>query len=328
MHQRDASRGIPLVSVVIPAYQAAGFIKETLDSVFAQTFQDFEVIVVNDGSPDTEELEKILEPYQDRIVYLKQENQGPAGARNAGVRASRGEFIAPLDADDLWMPEYMAEQLKALNADPSIDMIYADALIFGNVPEAGRSLMELSPSEGEITFGALVTRKCSVNVCVCLIRREIVFRTGLFDPAFRGTEDIDLWLRILMHGGRIGHQRKVLGQYRRRQDSLSANHIAMVESYIKTLSKISQDPLLSPSQREIVNRQILCEGIRLEAEKGKYAFLRGDYPAAIGHLERVNAQQRSVKTIFTLLLLRAAPGLAKTLYDWRHRNTYSLKPQS
>ena len=104
MHQTEAEARDPLISVIVPAYQAAQFIAATLDSILAQTFRNFELIVVNDGSPDSEDLEKVLEPYRSRIIYLRQENQGLAGARNTGIRASRGEYIAPLDADDLWAP--------------------------------------------------------------------------------------------------------------------------------------------------------------------------------------------------------------------------------
>src|ERR1035438_7963147 len=101
----------PLLSVIIPAYRAAQYIAAALDSVLAQTFKGYEIIVVNDGSPDTEELERALEPYRDRIIYLLQENQGLSGARNNGIRAARGTYIAPLDADDVWAPEHLAAQL-------------------------------------------------------------------------------------------------------------------------------------------------------------------------------------------------------------------------
>src|ERR1700730_1568273 len=98
----------PTVSVIIPAYNTALYIVETLDSVFAQTFRDFEVILINDGSPDTDKLEQVIEPYRERIVYLKQKNGGPSAARNAGIGWSRGEYIAFLDSDDSWLPQYLS----------------------------------------------------------------------------------------------------------------------------------------------------------------------------------------------------------------------------
>src|SRR4051812_21258868 len=107
-HGRVSKEQSPAVSIIMPAYRAAAYIAAALDSVFAQTFKSYEVIVVNDGSPDTEELERVLEPYRDRIVYIKQENKGVSAARNAAIRVSRAPFIAQLDPDDLWEPEYLA----------------------------------------------------------------------------------------------------------------------------------------------------------------------------------------------------------------------------
>src|SRR5579864_51434 len=129
--EASTSQG-PAVSVIIPAYNAAAYIAETLDSVFAQTFREFEVIVINDGSPDTNQLEKVLERYLDRIVYLKQENRGPSAARNAGIQRSRAEFLALLDSDDVWNREYLATQMSFFQRDPKLDLIYSDFLYHGD----------------------------------------------------------------------------------------------------------------------------------------------------------------------------------------------------
>ena len=108
----------PTVSVIIPTYKTAQFIAACLDSVFAQTYKDFEAVVVNDGSPDTPELEKVLAPYMDRIVYIKQENKRTAGARNNAIRHARGEYVAFLDSDDVWMPEHLASRDECQSDDP------------------------------------------------------------------------------------------------------------------------------------------------------------------------------------------------------------------
>src|SRR5690242_14802421 len=121
----------PRVSVIIPAYNAAAFIGETLDSVYAQTFNNFEIIVVNDGSPDTEALEQKLSSYPAKLRYLKQANQGAAAARNTGPRAAIGEFVAFLDADDTWLPQFLEKQVALLDNAPA-DVVWADSLIRGN----------------------------------------------------------------------------------------------------------------------------------------------------------------------------------------------------
>jgi len=318
----------PLVSVIIPAYRAAESIAATLDSVLAQTCHDYEVIVVNDGSPDSEEMEKALEPYRDRIIYVRQENQGPGGARNTGIRMARGAYVALLDSDDVWDPEHLAAQVAVLEADPSIDMVYADARIIGDVPEAGRTVMEFCPSVGEVTFKRLVTRECTVHICVSVCRREILLRAGLFDPAFRGTEDIDMWMRIARLGGRIAYQRRVLGSYRRQAGSLSSDRVSMVEGFLAVLAQAERDPGLTAAQRDAVERQVAVERNKLELHKGRNAFLAGDAAAAVSHLRRANAQHKSLKLAAVLMLLRVAPGFLRALYQWRDRHVYKLKTQS
>ena len=316
------------MSVIIPAYRAAESIAATLDSVLAQTFQDYEVIVVNDGSPDSENLEKALQPYRDRILYLRQENQGPGGARNTGIRMARGRYVALLDCDDMWDPQHLAAQLAVLEADPTIDMVYADARIIGDVPEAGRTVMESCPSAGAVTFERLVTRQCTVHICVSVCRRETLLRAGLFDSAFRGTEDIDMWMRIARQGGRIAYQRRVLGSYRRQAGSLSSDRVSMVEGFLAVLAKAARDPGLTAAQRDAVERQVAVEQSKLELHKGRNAFLAGDAATAASHLRRANAQDKSLKLAAVLVLLRVAPGLLRALYQWRDRHVYKLKTQS
>ena len=317
----------PLVSVIIPAYRTARTIAATLESVLAQTFKDYEIIVVDDGSPDAEELQQALGPYRDRIVYLRQENQGLSGARNTGILAARGKYVAPLDADDMWAPEHLAAQLGVLEADSSIDVVYADARIFGDVPEAGSTVMELCPSAGEVTFEGLVTRQCTVHICVSVCRREALLRAGLFDPALRRVEDADMWLRIASQGGRIAYQRRVLGHYRRHAGSLSADRVAMLEAFLTVLAKAARNPHLTATQREVVERQCLVERASLELQKGKNAVRDGDAVGAVYHLTQANTQHKSLKLTALLMLLRIAPGFLRALYRWRDRYLYKLKTQ-
>jgi hypothetical protein len=323
----EAHRKAPLVSVVIPAYRAAQSIPATLDSVLAQTFSDYEIIVVNDGSPDTVQLEKVLEPYRARIAYYRQENQGPAGARNTGIQVARGKYIAPLDCDDLWEPDHLAAQLAVLEGDSSIDMVYADARIFGDGQGRGRTVMELCPSEGEVTFESLVMRQCTVHICVSLVRRQTLLDAGLFDPAFRGTEDIDMWLRIVKRGGRIAYQRRVLGRYRKQAGSLSANPIPMIEGFLAVLAKAARNPDLTPAESGAIEQQCVLQRAQLSLEKGRRAFLAGDSETAIRELTQANQHYKSAKLAMVLLALRVAPQFLQALYQWRDRHIYKLKPE-
>ena len=135
----------PVVSIIIPAYQAAADIREALDSVFSQNFSHFEVIVVNDGSPDTPELEAAIAPYQSRLRYIAQANRGAGAARNTGLRAARGKYVAFLDADDLWSADCLHRHVWFLDAHADCAMVYGDALITGESPLAVRTFMQNPP---------------------------------------------------------------------------------------------------------------------------------------------------------------------------------------
>ncbi len=171
------------------------------------------MIVINDGSPDTAELERVLETYLHRITYLKQENLGASAARNAGLRKARGEFVAFLDADDVWLPSYLRDQLAFIEQQ-GCDMVCADAMHFGGSPFDGRTYMDVlmadAPSNGEVTFKGLISGKQSLITSGLVARREAIFKVGLFDEALRNSQDFDLWLRLARNGSRLAYQRKLL----------------------------------------------------------------------------------------------------------------------
>ena len=308
----------PVVSVIMPAYNVAGYIADALASVFAQTFEDYEVVVINDGSPDTPELERVLEPYRSRVVYLKQENRGVSAARNAGIRAARGEFVAHLDPDDLWEPDYLASQLAEFGRDASLDVLYPNALIFGDAPEAGREFMDWCPSEGEVTVEGLLRRRCHV-MCSVTARREALLRAGLFDEELRCSEDFDLWLRVLKGGGRVAYQRRVLVRYRRRAASHTADFVWLNTSLLRVLDKAERTLGLTPAEREALEEMRSHARATLELNEGKRAFFRGDAEAAVAGLRAANAHFKSRRIACVLLLMRLAPRLLRRAYDVRDR---------
>lgn len=308
----------PLVSVIVPAYNVSGFIREALDSAFAQTFESYEVIVVNDGSPDVEELEHVLEPYRDRIVYLKQENRGLSGARNTALRHARGQFAALLDADDLWLPNYLEVQTSRMQADSTLDVLYPDAEVFGDAPEAGQRFMQMCPSGGEVTFESLVKQECNVMIC-SMLRRETVMKVGGFDEALRSSEDFDLWLRIVKAGGRISYHREVLARYRKRRGSLSSDPVWMCKHILMVFEKAERTLSLSQKERETLAQATARFRAMQRFHEGKRAFFEGDAKAAIEGLSEANAFFKSRKTSMMLMLLRLAPRLMLRAYDVRDR---------
>ncbi len=307
----------PTVTVVMPAYRAAEYIGAALDSVLTQTYADYEIIVVNDGSPDTVALEHALAAYRDRIRYINQDNRGCSAARNVAVRAALGRLVAFLDADDYWEPEYLSEQVKFLESNPSVDLVYSDGLLVGDSPLAGRTFMRTTPSRGDVTLQALLEARCTVLLSGTLVRRQSILDVGLFDEGLRCSEDYDLWLRLAMNGGRLAYQRKVLLCKRIHSASLSADHVNLHEHTLLVLGKNRLDFRLGEQER-----QALCDlEVRLQAtaklERGKQKLSAGDFETAAAEIKDANRFYRSWKLRLMLWWLRYSPRALLHIYNLR-----------
>jgi glycosyltransferase involved in cell wall biosynthesis len=307
--QQNSARPEPVVSVIVPAFKCAQYIGEALDSVFKQTFQGFEIIVVNDGSPDTERLEEVLKPYRDRIIYLKQKNTGLGGARNTAIRAAHGTYVALLDADDIWEPNYLAVQLDYLHKHPDIDVVSCNCRFFGDKTYAGRTFMDVFPSDGPVTFESLVTRKCNLFVSVTA-KRVAIEQSGLFDETLMPCEDYDMWLRLAADGRRIAYHHEVLVHYRRHEDSLSADPVWMAERNSKVIEKWQRD--IPPVVKEwwLLEERRTQNAAEVDYWKGRQAFARGDIPTAIQCLTKADEVMRSSKLKVIILCLQTMPRLA------------------
>ena len=301
----------PVVSVIIPAYNTAAFIAETLDSVFLQTFQDFEVIVINDGSPDTDALERVLAPYQPRIIYIRQENRGLAGARNTGVRQARGKYLAFLDSDDCWLPDYLASQMKMFEEIRSVDAVYCDAQFFGNPDFAGKTYMQVFPSNGLVNIQSLISRDCQVIVSCTVASKRAVVDTGLFDESLHCCEDYDLWLRILQRGGRMAYQRKVLGRYRSRPGGLSQNTKKMSENLVAVYEKADRTMGLPDETRAILKNRLLEVRANVDLEVGRSFLAAKEFDKAKESLTKANEFFHRTKLKLVILGLQIAPRLTR-----------------
>jgi glycosyltransferase involved in cell wall biosynthesis len=313
---------MPKVSVIIPAYNVAPYIGETLDSVFSQTFSDFEVIVINDGSPDTEELERELARFVDRIKYAKQENRGASGARNAGLRAARGEFVAFLDADDLWVPSYLDEQIKLISKR-DCDLVCADAEVFSNDSRQDKTYMEAlmagAPATGDVTFIGLLSAEQNLITSGVVVRRERVIEAGLFDEALRNSQDFDLWLRLALNGTRMSYQRRVLLRYRSRENSLSGDEVNVHLRELRVLEKVERSYDLPSAKRAEVVAVIERRRAVLEFELGKLYLARGEFSRACESFGKANQLGQSVRTRVAVWSARLAPRLLQTVYMRRLR---------
>lgn len=177
------------VSVVIPSYNYGRFLAEAVESALAQTYPIHEVIVVDDGS--TDDTRQRLEPYQDRIRYVRQENRGLSAARNRGIAEATGSWIALLDADDLWHPQKTALQIRALEQHPQACLIGATAV--GALPFPEHLPAEPTLQDIEARYYLLRVPFAPSSV---LARRDCLQRLGGFDESLRSVEDRDMWLRI------------------------------------------------------------------------------------------------------------------------------------
>jgi glycosyltransferase involved in cell wall biosynthesis len=301
-------------SVVIPAYNAAHLISDALKSVFAQTTDDYEIIVVNDGSPDTAEFEKALEPYLKDITYIRRANGGPAAARNTGIRAAKAEFIAFLDSDDQWEPTHLAEMREFLQRDPTLDLVYGDAVMFGEFAKDRATTMEANPSEGLATFESLVLCKCTVIGSTVVARRQTLIDAGLFDESFAQGEDFELWARLAYRGGRIDYRKHIHARRRIHKNNLTSDIVGSFAGQARALRKFMKELDLPEGLRKDMERELeKCEAA-IALERCKQQLVARRYEEAIFELERANAAYRSRKLQLVLYLIQTVPQLVRHMY--------------
>ena len=184
-------RQSPLVSVVIPTYNRSEMLKEAIDSVLAQDFKDYELIVVDDGSTDN--TPETVDAYGDKIVYCRQNNKGVSAARNRGIRLSAAAFIAFLDSDDLWLPGKLSCQVDFFKSHPG-------ALICQTQETWVRSGRRINPKNRHQKESGMIYERslglCLVSPSAVMVKRELLEQVGNFDENLMACEDYDLWLRI------------------------------------------------------------------------------------------------------------------------------------
>ena len=222
----------PTVSVIIPAYNRAHLVVEALESVFAQTYADFEVIVVDDGS--TDDTRNVLKSYLNRIRYIWQENQGISGARNKGILLSQGRYIAFLDSDDRWLPEKLAKQVAYLEKYPKVGLLCCHIWRYEIGQEEKRVLC---PKGFPHNFEELLMGPNFIPTSTAIVRRRCLETVGVFDVALSLTEDWELWLRIARRF-EIGCLDEVLAEYREHPTNSTKNMAKVYEGYWRLYSKI------------------------------------------------------------------------------------------
>ncbi len=215
---------MPRVSIIIPTYNLARYIGRTLESVFAQTYTDYEVIVADDGS--TDDTQDVLSSWDGKFLYLYQPNRGVASARNLGLSKAGGEFIAYLDADDMWYPEKLERQVAFLDAHQEYGLVHSeysivdesDRIIHGRFNQESRRVVP----RGHCAMDLL--RRCHIQPLTVMERHECIQRTSGFDVRLRGVDDYLRWILVALEGIAIGYMDEPLAMYRWRGDRFSVKH--------------------------------------------------------------------------------------------------------
>lgn len=223
----------PFVSIIIPVYNGSNYLQQAIDSALAQTYDNCEVIVVNDGSADNGATESIAKSYGDRIKYLYKPNGGVASALNAGIRIAKGEYISWLSHDDLYLQNKIERQFAFLASQPSADVVlYTDYEAVDANDNLIRtvSLNAVSKGDSRQAFIRLLFN-ASIHGCSLLLPKKCFTEVGFFDENLRTTQDYDLWFKLLKNGYVFVHMSEVLviTRWHREQGSHTMHKIAQRE---------------------------------------------------------------------------------------------------
>ena len=300
-----------LCSVIIPAYNVEGYVSEAIESALAQTYPYIEVVVVNDGSTDG--TEKMIEPYLDRIVYVKQDNQGLAATRNVAVRVASGEYIALLDADDVYTPHRITECIDYLERHLEVAAVTTDAeIVYGSATSEetyySTSRRGFRPFDEADQLGQMLDGNYMWVAAV--IRTDALSSARGFDGSLRRCEDYDLWLRILLGGGLLGIIPKPLGIYRRRAGQLTSDSTAQRDTHFAVLAKYPEAFFGRERGRSGIAWEVAkrLEGQGMARQAARF-YLIASRDAAVPLLRRLRMRRRWLYLIFQSVPRQVRRGL-------------------
>jgi len=247
---------MPKVSVIIPTHNRARIVGEAIDSVLSQGYDDFELIVVDDGS--TDRTEGLVASYFPRLSYLYQRHRGVSAARNLGIASARGEYISFLDSDDLWLKEKLASQMRYMESHPACLICYTDEIWI-------RKGVRVNPMNKHRKYSGMIFEQC-LPLCIVspssvLIARTLLDDVGLFDETLEVCEDYDLWLRIAARYPLAFINTPLIIKRGGHADQLSRKYTGQDRFRIQVLAKLLEGDFISPRQRELAWRELLrkCE---------------------------------------------------------------------
>jgi hypothetical protein len=241
------------VSVIIPAYNCARYLSSAIESVLAQSYRDFEIVVVDDGS--TDDTESVLRRFAASIRLLNTCHQGPAAARNRGIKASDGEYVAFLDADDWWVPQKLDEQLAEFEKDTAAGLVFSDLEVLSDDGMVTPSFLSSRPLAASGYVFDQYLRSRFILTSSVLVRRKCLERVGLFDESMLSLEDCELLLR-LCYEYKVALVSKALVHRRQRAGNLTSNEELGTQYAMRFYGEALALPALSPGRIREVHRQL------------------------------------------------------------------------
>lgn len=301
---------MPAVSIIMPAYNVEPYVGDAIRSALAQTFTNFELIVVDDGSKDrTADVIKALARQDARIQLVQHANRGLAAARNSALRAARGEFFALLDSDDVWEPEFLAEQLAILSERPDVAIVTGNGWCLGGTKNG--QLARPYPDPRPVPdLATIIGDEWSVFI-MSVFRRRVYTTIGSFDESMRSNEDYDFWLRAAVAGFTFARNDRPLGHYRIRTDSLSASDVRMLGGILKVYRKLRPEIARLPHEMSILERQINRFERELLVAEARLALELADFEMAREHLGALHVLRGGAALGVASFLARWAPKMLK-----------------
>jgi len=307
---------VPLVSVIMPAYDGERWIAAALSSVLEQSLRDLEVIVADDGSRDrTSAIVADMAATDARVRLLRQSNGGVSRARNLALAAASGEFLALLDCDDLWDPPFLEEQIAIFRARPDVDIVTGNARELGGWRD-GQPSCPYPDARREPDLSAILADEGAVFI-MTVFKRTVYDRIGGFDETLRTNEDYEYWLRAALAGFRFARNDRPLGQYRRSETSLSASEVTMLRGILRVFQKVRPSILDAPRDLALLDRQVDHFTTELMAAEARTALERGEYRLAAARLAALHRRRPKLEIAVARALVSVAPKLLAKLYRAR-----------
>jgi glycosyltransferase involved in cell wall biosynthesis len=302
-----------IITMVVPGYKVGAMLVDALNSILAQNFQVWEVIVIDDGD---REVAAYVAPYltDRRFRLIQTENRGIAAARNHAIRDATTPFVGLLDGDDIIETDFMSAMVDAVQASPRVGFAGCDATYFGT-DRVGELFSSYVPQRGPASLANVIRREFNVYVGV-VIRTEAIKSVGYFDPSLRLAEDFDCWIRLLEAGWEMAYVPRSLARYRRHKGQASRNRIGMLRCELEVTRQAERRLFGRP---EATTAAEMCARLERELEIAE-AFRKieeRDVRAGLADFDRLGSDVLTLRWRYVIRVLRIAPFLAPLLLRLR-----------